>query len=195
MKKLIFVSILIFLNSCTLFDASTKVDKATKEKNEVKKYNYPSYLNVKESSTWIYDAWIFNQKKELKITIKKDKNTLIDNKNRVYFSDDFGYRNDDFYYIKFPLNKGNTWINKYNGIVEIATIEDDSLSIEFNNKKYNSCIKVSYINKVEEEGGKYIKMRTFCPNLWIVNQESYYENQAKIATKQTEYKLKSYKEN
>lgn len=192
MKKLIFILILIFLNSCTIFDASKK-EEGVKDKKNVKKYNYPSYLDVKKSSTWVYDAEIFSNKKEMTVTIKKTENGLIDDRNRVYILDDFGYRNNDFYYIKFPLKKNNTWVNKYNGIVEIAMIEDANLSVDFNGKKYNSCVKVSYLNKVEQ-AGNYIKMRIFCPGLWIVSQESFFENQAKIATKQNSYKLKSYKE-
>jgi len=184
MKRIKVLLSLSLLLSFTILSCST--EKITQR--DTKKINY---LDIEKGSTWNYDGVLLKEKKNIEIKITQKSDTFaIDNKNQKYIKDQYGYRNDDFYWIKYPLKNNFTWVNKYKGKIEIATIENVNTTFEFSGEKLKNCMKISYISTLES--GKSILIRTFCPNIWLVSQELYYENSEGIALKQLSIKLKSF---
>ena len=176
--KLFLILSIFFLLSCS-------GNKTVKER-EV------GFFKVRKGTSWIYRATLLGEKRdlEIKITEKNDK-FLTDNKGQKYIKDEKGYKNGFFYLIKYPLKKGNTWIIKSKEQIKVATIEDTAYTFNFEGEKIKNCLKISYINALEDSS-RNIVIRYFCPGLWLVKMETYYESPEGIATKQSDFTLKSF---
>lgn len=161
----------------------------------VKTQKNVNYLKAKINTNWLYTGELLKEKKDItiKITTQNAKGVLTDNKSQTYTKDKDGYKNQYYYWIKYPIMKGNTWIvNNSNGKdTSVATIESTNTTFKFGEDKIKNCLKVSYV-KALENGGRSITIRIFCPDLWMVKMETFYENQEGIATKQSSFNLKSF---
>jgi hypothetical protein len=158
----------------------------------VKKAQDINYLKARINTTWLYSGELLKNKKDISIKIKEVKNKVfIDNKSQEYTVDKNGYKNQYYYLIKFPIKKGSTWVNNNDKITEVATIESLNESFKFGEDTITQCIKVSYVRGVNN-GARNITVRVFCPELWMVSMETFYENSEGIATKQSSFTLSSF---
>ena len=178
----------IFILLITVFISSSCTNSKT-----IKQQKAMNYLKAKLNTTWLYTGELLKEKKNIKLKITQVKgNTLIDNKSQIYTKDKNGYKNQYYYWIKYPIVKGNTWIvSNNNKETSVATIEDINTVFKFGEDKIKNCLKVSYIKGLDN-GGRNITIRIFCPDLWMVGMETFYEDSEGIATKQSEFKLKSF---
>ena len=181
--KILTVILLLF----ALFSIScSSVDKSVNKNKDI------NYFKAIKGSYWVYEGRLFNEKKEITVKIIDEENgKLKDDKGLTYLKDKDGYKNQYFYWIKFPLMKGNSWIVKSDKDVKVATIEDTEVEFKFGEDTIKNCIKVSYIKSLEDKG-RNIVIRTFCPDLWMVSMRTYYENPDGIATEQSSFILKSF---
>ena len=153
-----------------------------------------NYLKAKINTTWLYTGNLLKEKKDITIKITQNKNgNLTDNKSQIYTKDKNGYKNQYYYWIKYPIVKGNTWVvnSNNNNETSIATIEDVNATFKFGDDKIEQCLKVSYVKGLEN-GGRSITIRVFCPELWLVQMETFYETPEGVATKQSDFNLKSF---
>jgi len=170
---------ILILSSCT----SNKTVKNQKDLN---------FLKAKTDSTWLYTGELLKEKKDITVKITQNNNGILtDNKSQTYTKDKNGYKNQYYYWIKYPIKKGATWVNNSDKETAIATIEDVNASFKFGEDEIKNCLKVSYVKGLEN-GGRNITIRVFCPDLWMVSMETYYEDSEGIATKQSSFELKSF---
>ncbi len=182
MVKVIFIFTVLLLFGCST-DSQTKktgVDLGS------------TLIKAKEGSAWRYKGELLGEKRtiELSITTKNDK-SYKDSKDQSYTIDQFGIRGDSFYYIKYPIEKGITWVNKTDKGIEIATIENIDASFKFGPDTIKNCIKVSYQSQPDKQNTT-ILIRTFCPDLWMVEFETFVENDKEIAIPQSKFSLESF---
>ncbi len=179
--------------------AITSLFLACSSSNEmIKPVTLSNLLNLKINSTWSYEGTFLGEKikYELKIVDVKEEVkdvkqfTYKDNKGQIYTHDKFGIRNDKFYFIKYPLEVGTSWVNKEKDEVEIATIESISEKFKFGEDELHSCIKVSYKKSIESKN--VLVIRTFCTGYFLVSLETYLENTEGVAIKQSSFELKSF---
>ena len=177
-EVLFFVFVLSFFSACSS-------SKTVKDKDL-------NFLKARKGTSWVYEGKLLGEKRDITIKITKaEGKKFTDNKGQVYIKDENGYKNEYYYQIRYPLKKGATWVNKTDKDTEVATIEDVSVKFKFGDDEIKNCIKVSYV-KGFDNGARSIVLRTFCPDLWLVKMETYYETYEGVATKQSEFILKSF---
>ncbi|MBN2694829.1 hypothetical protein JXR93_09225 [bacterium] len=182
MKKVILMLFMLSLFSCST-DTQTKktgLDLGL------------TFIKAKEGSVWRYTGELLGEKKNIELSIsEKDATSYTDSKGQKYIVDSYGIRGENLYYIKYPLQKGVTWVNRTTQGVEIATIEDVDISFKFGPDTIENCVKVSYQSQPDGENTT-ILTRTFCPDLWMVEFETFVENEKEIAIPQSKFSLESF---
>jgi len=150
------------------------------------------YLKARVNTTWLYSGELLKNKKDITVKITGEKDgVLTDNKSQTYTKNKEGYKNQYYYWLKHPIKKGETWVNNSEKMTEVASIESLNETFKFGEDLVKNCIKVSFVRGLDN-GARNITVRTFCPELWMVSMETFYENSEGIATKQSSFTLKSF---
>lgn len=149
-------------------------------------------LKIKKGTSWQYEVKLLGEKSHIDLSITQiEGKKYHDNKKRLLEETPTGIKNREIYFLKYPIKKGQSWVNKSKVCPEVATIESVNEVFNFGPDKIEGCIKVSYSRMIENKQ-KFFTIRTFCPGLWLTKMESYIENKQGIAIPQSSFTLVSF---